>query len=675
MSKNKSIKKNTKVNRKNTHQKELLLPPYWVFPKLDAYIEKRLKLFFYIAIVTTAVIGANLFDLKISEGGDDSTYIVNAKHFLDGVSFPTWHGSLYPIFLSPFLALFGINLFVFKLLSFIAVIVHLVIFYKAFKKMVAPTFLVIILFILAVNSHLLYYASQTYSEAFYMLLQMWFAFIVIKIIDNRDKNNFQYQKALWKNWLLVGFATFCVVQTRNVGLAAIMSLVFIFLAARKPIIAGFALGSFAIVSFPWRLYKMFYWNLNESGASQQFNKMLLKNPYNAALGTEDFNGMVTRFFENMETYLSKHFSIILGLKPEDSTEISLIPAILIAAILLVTFALSYRKNFKIFFITTFTIAGILATLISQQVFWGQPRLILIFIPFMLIIICWLFTFIAKYKNLKIINLVLASCLVLIFFKTLGISIDKLKAHEKELKDNIRGDYYAGFTPDWKNFLKMGEWAGENLPDTIKIASRKPSMSYIYGGGRIEYHGIFRLLTYNAASFIDAIKSKTDGIIAVDLNQKSVNESNQVRYFLGRTSVGYIYNNSKNYMLVDTRKYGKGNLEEQLYAANIKYIPSINNLEKVIDKEITKYSATSPDSLLQNLYKNDVDYVIRGNLRIYANRKTEHIISTVLRYLYFVDMKYPGIFTQIHQEGKNEDEPAYIYKINYNAYNLNFDNYK
>ena len=65
--------------------------------------------------------------------------------------------------------------------------------------------------------------------------------------------------------------------------------------------------------------------------------------------------------------------------------------------------------------------------------------------------------------------------------------------------------------------------------------------------------------------------------------------------------------------------------------------------------------------------NKVEYAIAANLRANPNAKTERIINTVQRYLYIIEMKYPGIFTLQHQIGDNNNEPALLYRINYAMY--------
>ncbi len=75
-------------------------------------------------------------------------------------------------------------------------------------------------------------------------------------------------------------------------------------------------------------------------------------------------------------------------------------------------------------------------------------------------------------------------------------------------------------------------------------------------------------------------------------------------------------------------------------------------------------AIYPDSLLNYLQKNKVDFIIAGRLRENPTQKNDQYINTIHQYIYYIEQKYPSIFTFIWQEGNNNDEPAMLLKINY-----------
>lgn len=76
----------------------------------------------------------------------------------------------------------------------------------------------------------------------------------------------------------------------------------------------------------------------------------------------------------------------------------------------------------------------------------------------------------------------------------------------------------------------------------------------------------------------------------------------------------------------------------------------------------RVESENPDTLVDQLIKADVDYIIMASLRKIPNKKTQYTINTVQRYLYYMSQKYPNIAQQVHQVGVSE--PAYLFKLNY-----------
>lgn len=88
-----AVKPATGKKQKNATSKSFL-------QRLNEWFDEHTRLVLYTALALSVVIGIFLFDVKISTGGDDSSYIEMANNFMKGRSFPSWHGPLYPIFLS-----------------------------------------------------------------------------------------------------------------------------------------------------------------------------------------------------------------------------------------------------------------------------------------------------------------------------------------------------------------------------------------------------------------------------------------------------------------------------------------------------------------------------------------------------------------------------------------------
>jgi hypothetical protein len=105
---------------------------------------------------------------------------------------------------------------------------------------------------------------------------------------------------------------------------------------------------------------------------------------------------------------------------------------------------------------------------------------------------------------------------------------------------------------------------------------------------------------------------------------------------------------------------------QVNAAGFRYISSADSLKSLIQpNQVVKLYY--PDSLLYNLQNNGVTHIMTASLRRNSTRKDGMTINTVERYMAFIQEKYPEIFTKVSQVGDDENEPAVIYKIDYEKY--------
>jgi hypothetical protein len=425
----------------------------------DNWFGPKMILIFYFSMFLTVLIGMLLFDVKISTGGDDSSYIEMANDFMQGRSFPTWHGPLYAIFLSLPMLIFDVNLIGLKMISFLFIIVHLILYYYTFRKRISPTILAIVMMIISVSPSILYFASQTYSEAMYMFLQSLIVFLFITLYLSFDDEQKPTNRELALQWLIIGFFVFLASLTRNIGIIPLFVMIFMLLLDKKFLPAIMLTGSYFVFFIPFKIYKYLVWNTEIAKGSRPFHEILLKNFYNPSAGYEDFSGMVVRFFENARLYLSKHFMIGIGLHDSASPDKSWFVTAIVVILILIALYYAFRRS-KVMIFVTLTVAGSMAaTFIALQQSWDQMRMVIIYIPMLLIILAWGTQQLAGKKGYGFLFIVLPVVLLLIFFKTLGYSIDKMKANQKVLSKNISGNRYYGFTPDWQNFLRMSEWVG------------------------------------------------------------------------------------------------------------------------------------------------------------------------------------------------------------------------
>jgi hypothetical protein len=632
--------------------------------KLDKWMEQRLNLVFYISLFFTILFGAFLFEVKISTGGDDSHYIEMANDFIKGRSFPTWHGPLYPIFLSLPMLILGVKVFALKMFSFVFIIAHLVLFYLTFKRHVSPLILALVMLIISVNSSILYFSSQTYSEAMYMFLQSLVIFLFVKTyLTFKTQSVFSFKIQAF-HWFVLGFFVFLMSITRDIGIMVLVAIVFVLLTEKKLLASLVVVSSYIVFLIPFKLYKSMVWH---SGSQRPFSEILLKNFYSPADGYEDFSGMVVRIFENARLYLSKHFMIALGLHDPFSIEKSWTVTGIVIVLFLVALYFAFRKSKIMLFVAIYLLAAISATFFALQQSWDQMRMVIIYIPMLLLFLAWGVQQFSERKEFAFLAIVLPFFLVFVFFKTLGNSAEKMKVNQKVLAKNLSGNLYYGFTPDWQNYLLMSKWVGKNIPDTAVVASRKPSMSFIYSNGR-DFYGMYRFPSYEPRELVNGIKSRIGDMLVIPNTDFDKNFPPAVRMSFKQAVVAYVAEGNTLYGLYDMKEPMGSELKKASADFKVSFFTTDSLLNRVKVSGQNCF-AVSPDSLVNSLRKNRVSYVIVASLRANPNLNTGNIINNIQRYLYFVEQKYPGILTLVHQIGDNAGEPAWLYRLDYNTYHL------
>jgi hypothetical protein len=660
--------KTTIGDAKTTGQKASAKPQQKdTWSKLDSYLSRHLNVVLWISVLFSILFGAFLFDVKISTGGDDSHYIEMANDFLKGRAFPSWHGPLYPVFLSLPMLFLGVKVIWLKLFSFVFIIAHLVLFFYTFRRHVTPTLFTLVMLIIAVNSTILYFASQTYSEAMFMFLQSLIIFLFINVYLNYGSSTATSLKEEVLQWFILGFFVFLASLTRNIGIVALLAMVLFLLYEKKFRAAVMLVLSYVVFLIPFRIYKSVVWDAGISKGPDQISEILRKNPYNRAMGTEDFAGMVDRFLLNAKGYLSKHFMIGLGLHDPASTYKSWFVTILIVVLFLIALYFAFRRSKIMLFIAIYLGGSISATFIALNQSWDQMRMVIIYVPMLLLLLTWGIQQLSSQKGLSSLAIILPFLLVFIFFKTFGQTMDKVKINQKVLSKNMTGNLYYGFTPDWQNFLRMSEWVGKNIPENELVASRKPSMSYIYSKGR-EFYGMYRFPTEAPEEFLGKLRRRTGELMVFPNKDIRRDWPADLQWAIKRSNVACVAEGSDVYGVYEFKGQAGNETVQALNEYQVHPF-SADSLLNRIRRSGKSCFAVSPDSLLNTLHRNEVNYVIVANLRANPNMKTDNIINNIQRYLFFVEQKYPGILKLVHQVGADADEPAWLYQIDYKIYGL------
>lgn len=512
--------------------------PKDIFERLDQFFDKRGNVFFWISLFFTLLFSFLLFNFRVSEAGDDSAYIFRAFLFVKEFKFPSFQGPLYPIFMSFFIWIFGLNITLLKSLSLVSIIFHLYFFYKAFKGRVSGLLMVYVMIIISFNAFVLYYSSQTYSEAFYLCLQaVFFWFFFSAFVSKAESPGI---KDSWGAYLILGMLILFLGLTRSIGYGAFIAVLLFFAVTKKWKSMLFTTGAFALEFGLFNFIKKIVFQSSASQFSTQLTRLMQVDPFDASKGSEDFVGFIARFVGNSNLYLSKHIYKFLGLRPEVLQPNGFL-TLIIYALFFVAIYYAFKKNKYLLFTGIYLMVLIGITFVIVQTRWDQDRLILVYFPLILLFLFSGIYYLGKQKSAKFIQVLLPVLFIVLFFTNLNVTSRKVKENDEYLMQSLAGNQFYGMTNDWINYIKMSQWAAKNVPPDVMIACRKPSISFIYA--KRQFYGIYRYSTEDPDKLLQRLK---------DNNVKYVIMASLRKYPKQKTE--YTINTVQRYLYFIQQKY-------------------------------------------------------------------------------------------------------------------------
>jgi hypothetical protein len=469
------------------------------YASLNNYFIKNERKAFFIILFAGIIMALMNFNARISEAHDDALYIEAGHRYVS--EFPNYYytsnAPMYPMFLGLLTLIFGTNLIVFKIFSLVFFMIGAVLYYKALDKKIPEVLKFFVLTFLCINHLILYYASMTFSEPFYMVVQAAFFYFF-------SKYNFGDQplgtdlKTDWKKWVILGLLMMFLTLAKNIlvfGIIAIAVYFFIRKEYRKMV---FAMVSFGIFKALFEFIKNLVWGKSAIQYSSQMTLLLNKDPYDASQGQEDVAGFVGRFIDNIGLYMGKRFYQIIGFMDEnysfttryeangevveDTNKVVYILAFFIIGLTVYGLYQAFKKkNYLIVFLVLF--GGIISggTFIVLQSRWDQARFIMVHMPvFLLGIFYGLYSYFEKSSFNQKIFVAICSLIVGSMFLS---SFKRASKNVPVVSRNLKGDIYYGYTPDWQNYLRCSAWCADSLSKESLVACRKAPMSFVYGKGK------------------------------------------------------------------------------------------------------------------------------------------------------------------------------------------------
>jgi hypothetical protein len=454
---------------------------------IEKWIENKKWFFFSALLIITGWFAYAHFDARMSFATDDAGYVARAFAFLEKGIYPGFQGPLYPLFLALIIKIAGLKIVLLKSFSVLFLILHIAFLWLAFHKRVSNLVLVCACLLAALNPYILYYGSFTFSEAFMMFIQSLMFYVVFKELDKMEEE--QQLAKIWKNWLLFGFMLLLLTLTKNVGIVAIGAFTLYFLIKKEWKNALMCAGAFAIFKLS---YEAIARGIFKAVPSGQLEGLMRKNYYDPSLGNEEPMGYVSRFFENFGNYISIHFYKIvgfgeqtIGLKPGQVAE-KAEPSYILSFIFLFMLGFSvyilFSKNKYVLIALFYSIATLAVTFITLQVSWNQDRLIVPYVPLIMLAFFSAVYYWVKQKDNPFLKVAMVGVFVILAMLQFSSTARIAKQNSVALKKYKKGNTTYGFSPPVVNFIEVNEWISKNLPDdSIKIGTNKPEEAFIYAG--------------------------------------------------------------------------------------------------------------------------------------------------------------------------------------------------
>ncbi len=626
--------------------------------RFDAFFDRHRKAFFMFTMVVAALMAICMFDTKASLSGDDCDYILAADAFWRHFIFPTHHGSLYPIILSPFVGMFGYRLILLKFLSVLFTVGAFWWLYKAFEGRIPSAVLIPSMLLAAVCSYIFFYAGYTYSEPLFMLLQSLYIYFFSRYFWAEGGAPAYTLRRDWKKYLTLGALTLAMGLTREIGFCVIGVVILYFAAKRRWKDLLYTVGTALLLLAAFYAIKGLIWPEAQVGTS--FTNLMAKDYYNPNAGMEDAEGLMKRFRDNSLVYLSAFLCQMLGVvreTPSNMFDMSSTRAIVIYVLYFVGMVVVARRNAPLLFAGLYVGVLNFASFVVLQNIWAQDRLIMIYYPLILIFLLGALFYAFNSARLRRFFFVYPVVLLILLVGTLNNTRLRVGRTLPVLQQNLLlGDPLYGLTPDWQNFIKASQWIAANAEKDAVIVSRKPSMSMVYTGRN--FTGLPASLTVPVDTLL-YLKGDTSLVPIVADVSHGVMSGEVLRYIM--TPLGNLIVSDKKVPMACVYTYPRQNVPQvlqEMEQLGIIYTLDIDNIITQCHQiDIRIYD---PDMMLRLLHESKINYLLLAQLRIDPTRNTGQYINNIHRYAWFISTKYPGCFETVKTFGTSE--PCEVLKL-------------
>ncbi|MDR0728943.1 MAG: phospholipid carrier-dependent glycosyltransferase [Prevotellaceae bacterium] len=492
------------------------------------------KVLYWLGLAAIAIVYAkcytDVFDYKLDMGGDNISYYSLGKAIADGKGFSnvigfdeTPHSHYppgYPVIISLAIRM-GCGITGLKVLNGLLLFLACVMICHLSYRITQKRFLALVVtLMMATNYHLLRSATIMMSEIPFLFFTS-LALLLFSFLMDRNKLDAGYYLLLFGVASATVIAWFVRTQGIALWLALVCALLTMSISAvlknrkactwrqhwymnRLLLIALSGIVAFFLISkAPWDLRN------KQHGLSSSYMAQLTVQAGGSRI--TDFQGWVERIEKNAARYITKEVPNGLFMKtvnyeqPAEGKDW----AAGIAILLVIIFGLFQlkRKDVLLFYY----VGGTAGILLFWPDIWFSPRFMSPVIPLLLLLfaigLVKIVTLAGRLVRLKQTGFLYPAALLVLLF---CLYPNSSKAIRNAKRAAVFRDYTsANATPQLVEYLDAIRWVKDNIPDTVRVSTRKPEIFYIYTGGRksrsFPYYGtpeeIIDFLTNNNIRYV------------------------------------------------------------------------------------------------------------------------------------------------------------------------------
>ncbi len=404
-----------------------------------------------------------LFDPKLFVGGDNAVYIILAESITSGKGYRNLHlpdesphtqyPFGFPLLLSLPILLFGTNIIILKLFVVLTSIGALFFMYRLCELFFREKVDFIMAFYISIPI-LITFNHWILSEMPFLCFSLAALYFFMKAKQDKE----------YLYFISIFLATYAFL-IRMVGISLIAAMM-LSLALRKQYKYFIIfLLIFLTVLIPWLIRSV---SIGPEGG--YIDQLLTKKPYLIESGKVGPRDLAIRGWNNFIFYSL----LLLPLTLLTSILSPWILGVMGVMFIVLTIIGFVERRRRMFVVEYYFLFAVLLLLVWPEV-WATERFLLPILPIIIIYIyIGLFQLERKIKFKYSVHLITG---IFVFINLLSI-FPQVKNAVVNNNAYLRGDMYAGYRRDWRNYFDVIEWIKENVPEEKIIMARKPEFVYL-----------------------------------------------------------------------------------------------------------------------------------------------------------------------------------------------------